>query len=123
MADKGGTARGKGKTQDAPDAPELLLDHPLGRSDTFAPLVTALGGGVLDFPAMLAIADILPVMTAYADRDLVYRFVNKPLAKWLGLQRSEILGKPIREVIGADAFDARLPMYEAALKGQRTFYA
>ena len=37
---------------------------------------------------MLAIADMLPVMVAYFDRDLRYRFVNKPLADWLELPRA-----------------------------------
>src|SRR6478672_5980653 len=89
----------------------------------FEPLVTALGGGNLDFSAILAIADILPVMVAYIDRDLTYRFINKPLADWLGMPRKEILGKTIREVIGEEAFGPRLPLFEAALKGERKFYA
>jgi PAS domain S-box-containing protein len=104
---------------------ELLLDHPVGKvrhPGGFEPLVTALGG-ILDFRAMLAIADILPVMTAYVDRDLVYRFVNRPLAEWLGRPRKDILGHSIREIIGEESFAPRLPMYQAGLKGQRTFYA
>src|SRR5204862_6472864 len=102
VAEGSRTPRGRAKMQ---EPQELLLDRPVGnvRSETFEPLVTALGGGVLDFSAMLAIADILPVMTAYVDRDLVYRFVNKPLAQWLGRPRRELLGKPIRKVIGAEA--------------------
>ena len=32
---------------------------------------------------MLAIADLLPVMIAYFDTRLRYRFINKPLAEWL----------------------------------------
>ena len=108
------------------DPPELLLDQPIGGPRTpkdFEPLVTALGGGVLDFPAMLAIADILPVMTAYVDTDLVYRFVNRPLAEWLGLPRKDILGRAVREIIGEEPFRQREPMYATALKGERTFYA
>jgi PAS domain S-box-containing protein len=89
----------------------------------FEPLVTALGGGTLDFSAMLAIADILPVMVAYIDRDLTYRFVNKPLADWIGRPRKEILGRTIREVIGEEAFAPREPLFQAALKGERKFYA
>jgi PAS domain S-box-containing protein len=85
-------------------------------------LVTAVGGA-LDFSSMLAIADILPVMVAYIDRELVYRFVNRPLADWLGRDRKEILGRHIREVIGAEAFELRQEMYAAALAGERTFYA
>src|SRR4051812_19615747 len=65
----------------------------------FEPLVTQLGGGNLDFSAMLAIADILPVMVAYIDTSLTYRFVNKPLADWLGLPRRDILGRTIRDII------------------------
>ena len=89
----------------------------------FEALVTALGGGVLDFPAMLAIADILPVMTAYIDSTLVYRFVNKPLADWIGRPRKEILGRHIRDIVGEAAFGEREPLLAAALKGERMFYA
>jgi len=85
-------------------------------------LVTALGG-TLDFSNMLAIADILPVMVGYVDRDLVYRFVNKPLADWLGLDRKELLGQSLRAVIGPEAFAQREPLYVAALAGERTSYA
>jgi PAS domain S-box-containing protein len=85
-------------------------------------LVTAVGGA-LDFPAMLAIADILPVMVAYVDRDLNYRFLNKPLAEWLGWRRKDVIGKHLRDVIGATAFAERKPMYEKALSGERVFFA
>ena len=54
MADKGGrTPRGKPA---AAEPQELLLDTPIGSPRTpqdFEPLVTALGGGTLDFGAML----------------------------------------------------------------------
>ena len=115
-------AEGAG-AEDAP--PELLLDTPIGAVRTprdYAPLVTAFGG-VLDFPAMLAIADILPVMTAFVDATLTYRFVNRPLAQWIGRPRKEILGKTVRELVGDEAFAQREPMLRAALAGERTFYA
>jgi PAS domain S-box-containing protein len=109
MADKGGS---QGKKLSGARTPH-----------GFEALVTALGGGVLDFPAMLAIADILPVMTAYVDRDLVYRFVNKPLADWMGVPRKDILGRHMREMIGAAAFAEREPLLATALKGERMFFA
>ncbi|MGZ2411795.1 PAS domain S-box-containing protein [Sphingomonas sp. F9_3S_D5_B_2] len=87
------------------------------------PLITALGGGTLDFAAMLAIADLLPVMIAYVDRDFVYRFVNRPLADWFELPRSEILGSSMRDMLGEDAFSQRLPLLEAACAGERKFFA
>ncbi len=85
-------------------------------------LVTTLGGGTLDFSSMLAIADILPVMVAYIDRDLSYRFLNKPLADWIGLPRKDVLGKHMREIIGEAAFADREPLLEAALAGERMFF-
>jgi PAS domain S-box-containing protein len=95
-----------------------------GRPRTgFEPLVTALGGETFDFSAMLAIADILPVMVGYLDRDLRYRFVNKPLAEWIDLPRSQILGHPIADVVGDDGFAARQPLLEQALAGERSFFA
>ncbi|HVI05945.1 MAG TPA: PAS domain-containing protein, partial [Sphingomicrobium sp.] len=89
----------------------------------FETLVTTLGGGTLDFSAMLAIADILPVMVAYLDTSLIYRFVNKPLADWLGSSRRKILGRPVEEIIGVEAFGQREALYQVALGGERTFYA
>jgi PAS domain S-box-containing protein len=89
----------------------------------FEALVTALGGGVLDFPAMLAIADVLPVMAAYVDREFHYRFVNKPFAQWFERPRKDILGKHMRELIGEEQYAGRLPMLEAALAGERQFFA
>ena len=129
MADKDQPTRKKAprRARAAPPAPpELLLDHPIGAPRTprdFEPLVTALGGGTLDFSAMLAIADILPVMIAYLDRDYVFRFVNKALADWFGRPRRDVLGRTLREVLGEAAFEQRRPMLAAALGGERTFFA
>ena len=119
MAERGGPTR-KVADKDARPAPEVATVLPEG---AYAPLVTALGGGVLDFSAMLAIADLLPVMTAYYDRNLILRFVNKPFAEWFGRPRREILGRHSRDVIGEKAFNERVPMIEQALQGQRTFFA
>src|SRR5215208_2520019 len=72
---------------------------------------------------LLALADLLPVMTAFVDRDQRYRFINKPLAEWLERSRKELIGKTMREVIGARAHDERKPMLEAAMNGERVFFA
>ena len=39
-------------------------------------------------------------------RDLKYRFINKPLADWLGWARKDVLGKHLREVLGDDGVRA-----------------
>ena len=44
-------------------------------------------------PGMLALADLLPIMTAYVDRDEVVRFLNKPLAECLEQPRGALLGR------------------------------
>ena len=74
-------------------------------------------GGGFDFTAMLTIADMLPVMVCMLDRDLRYRFVNKPYADWIERPRSALLGKRLAEIIGEDAAEYRAPMLAAALAG------
>jgi PAS domain S-box-containing protein len=72
---------------------------------------------------MLAIADALPVLIAYLDTAQRYLFVNKALADWFELPRKQILGRPMREVLGEDAYRARQPLLEAALRGERQWFA
>ena len=74
-------------------------------------------------PGLLQLADLLPVMTAYVDSDQVMRFMNKPYADWLGQPRKEIIGKTMRELIGEKNWASRKPMIEAALAGERQFFA
>jgi PAS domain S-box-containing protein len=111
MSRGGGSKPGKpapaGRPIDARDAPgELQLP-----AEMFSPL------------GVLALADVLPVMTAYVDRDLRYRFLNKPLADWFEKPRSEILGKTLREVLGEAAYAMREPLIAAALAGEPQYFA
>src|SRR5258705_3329560 len=87
------------------------------------PLPIELPAAMFTGPGLLALADLLPVMTAYLDRDLRYRFINKPLAEWLEQPRRAMIGKPMREVLGDKAFKERVPMLEAVLRGERVFFA
>ena len=64
-------------------------------------------------PGLLTLADLLPVMTAFVDRDLVYRFMNKPLADWLGKPRREVIGRTMARGAGR----ARLRRAQAADRG------
>ena len=93
MADGGNRRRGRKGT-----APQLLTRP--RTPEGYEPLVTAVGGQ-MDFANMLAIADILPVMVCYVDSGLHYRFINKPLADWLGWARKDVLGRHLKEVLGA----------------------
>jgi PAS domain S-box-containing protein len=87
-----------------------------------SPTVPQPPGGGFDFASMLAVADLLSVMIVYVDRDLRYRFVNKPYSDWFERPRSEILGRTLREVIGEEAARYREPMLAAALLGERQFF-
>ena len=123
MADKGGSRK---RSAGPGSAPELLLDKPVGGPglpDNFEPLVTALGGGTLDFAAMLAIADLLPMPVGYIDTDQVFRFINRAGAEWFERPRKHILGRSYAEVVGPEAYAARRPRLEEALGGERNFFA
>ncbi len=76
-----------------------------------------------DFGALLAIADSLPVMVAYCDTAQVYRFCNRPIADWFERPRDQILGHEVREIMGEAAYAIREPAIEAALAGERQWFA
>ena len=120
---RGGKAKGTKTAGPGPAPAEPEREAVREPRTGFEPLVTALGGGTLDFSAMLAIADIMPVMVGYLDREFRYRFVNKPLAEWIDMPRSRILGMPIGDLVGADGLEMRRPLLEQALTGERTFFA
>jgi PAS domain S-box-containing protein len=80
-------------------------------------------GNAFDFQSILAIADALPVMVAYCDRNQIYRFCNRAIAEWFELPRGDILGKTVREILGEDAYAVRKDALEAALSGERQWFA
>jgi PAS domain S-box-containing protein len=73
-------------------------------------------------PGLLALADLLPVMTAYYDRELRLQFINKAFAEWLERPRKDLIGLPINEIVGSEGFRHRQPMIEGALEGERQFF-
>ena len=118
-----GGRSGKVKGAPAAAAPELLLDTPLAVPGIDLPLPIALPPAMFTALGLLALADLLPVMTAYVDRDLRFRFMNKPLAEWFGRPRREMIGLTMRELLGEQAFADRAPLLAAALRGERQFFA
>jgi PAS domain S-box-containing protein len=72
---------------------------------------------------MLALADLLPVMVAYLDRDLTYRFVNKAYADWFERPRTSIMGKTVHEHLGDHAYAERENLLAGALAGERQWFA
>jgi PAS domain S-box-containing protein len=88
-----------------------------------APVPGMMRDGSVDFAGMLAVADMVPTMIAYIDRHQRFRFVNKPLADWFERPRAEILGRTLRELVGDDGYAERVPLLEAALAGERQYFA
>ncbi|MCW3798028.1 PAS domain-containing protein [Sphingomonas sp. BN140010] len=80
-------------------------------------------GSGFDFGQVLGIADALPMLLVFLDRDQRYRFCNRTFAEFFERPRGEILGRTMREVIGEDGYAARKPMLEAAFRGERQWFA
>ena len=74
-------------------------------------------------PGLLQLADMLPVLTAFVDRDEVFRFVNRPYAEWLGRPRREVVGMSMRNLLGERNYADRKAMIKPALAGERQFFA
>ena len=83
----------------------------------------AAAAAMLDLTQTLAIADALPMAIAFVDTQLRYRLVNKALAEFLGWPREEMLGKTMGEVLDPEVMAARKPMLDAALAGERQWFA
>jgi PAS domain S-box-containing protein len=120
---RGGSGRDK-RSAAAPPLTELLLDQPLGsEGGDPLPMPIELPAAMFTGPGLLTLADLVPVMTAYVDRTLHYRFMNKPLAEWLERPRKDMIGRHMREVIGDEAFAEREQLLAAALAGERKLFA
>ncbi|MGC2857745.1 NahK/ErcS family hybrid sensor histidine kinase/response regulator [Novispirillum sp. DQ9] len=63
------------------------------------------------------VTDAMPALIAYVDAEERYRFTNKAYEDWFGRPRSEINGKPMREVLGPQLYDGRQAFVAQALAG------
>ena len=77
----------------------------------------------IDFAQMLGIADALPMALAFVDTELRYRFVNQALADFVELPRSEMLGRTMGEILDPKVMADRREMLDAALAGERVWFA
>jgi PAS domain S-box-containing protein len=65
------------------------------------------------------ITENTPVMLTQCSRDLTCTFANRAYAEMLRLPPEEIIGRPISEVLGSEAFELILPRIEQVLRGKR----
>jgi PAS domain S-box-containing protein len=76
-------------------------------------------GAVKAADAQLAlITDSLPILIARVDRDLHYTFVNKRYERLFGRDRSELVGSPLKDVLGAGDMAGLRPFIKRVLLGE-----
>lgn len=68
------------------------------------------------------IDEVMPVMLAYIDRDLRYRYHNRAFRKWLGREAARINGHTMREVLGDAVFAEIGSRLGEALSGHAVRY-
>lgn len=64
------------------------------------------------------LVDAMPALISFIDRDFRYRYCNSSYSEWFGLAREQIIGKPMIEVLGANAMRALEPHLHRALGGE-----
>jgi len=122
MAERGTKGGAKARERRAPGAAglaplELTIEDMLRQ-----PLPEHMPSEMFTGPGLIALADLLPIMTAYIDRDQMVRFLNKPMADYLGQPRGTLIDRPVDELMGEEIYAARRPLIEAALGGERQFF-
>jgi len=63
-------------------------------------------------------ADAVPILIGYVDREERYRFVNRAYERWFGVDRSEIEGRTVSEVLGEEAYGRLSQHVTTALAGR-----
>ena len=68
------------------------------------------------------IADNVPGLFSYVDKDGYYRFVNKKYRDWFGISRKDIIGKHYSQVLGDSTRELIKSYIKSVLSGQRVRY-
>ena len=64
----------------------------------------------------------VPALISYVDRDERYRFVNTKFTEWLGSPTSEMVGRKVRDVLGAKIYRVLKPHIKKALSGEEVAF-
>ena len=67
--------------------------------------------------SVLTMADALPIMLAYVDCNMHYRFNNRAYEKYFKRSRNRMYGKHVSDILGDDTFQKLKPAWERALRG------
>jgi diguanylate cyclase (GGDEF)-like protein/PAS domain S-box-containing protein len=66
------------------------------------------------------LADSLPALVGYVDREERFRFANRAYETWFGIR--EVMGRTVREVWGDERYEVIRPNMARALKGERVTF-
>jgi diguanylate cyclase (GGDEF)-like protein/PAS domain S-box-containing protein len=69
-----------------------------------------------------AVMDSVPAMICYADTGLRLAYANQRYADWVGWSREALLGRHVREIVGAETFALMEPHLQQVLAGQEVRY-
>jgi len=68
------------------------------------------------------VADAVPALISFIDADAQYQLVNRAYERWFGSHQSEMLGQPMRKVLGEAAWNAIHPHVIEVLNGRTVNY-
>jgi PAS domain S-box-containing protein len=71
---------------------------------------------------LYAITDALPLLVALVGSDERYQFVNRTYEHWFGQAPEDLLGKSLREVLGANAYASVEPHVRTVLSGKEVAF-
>ncbi|UBF28833.1 AAA family ATPase [Kovacikia minuta CCNUW1] len=64
------------------------------------------------------IADALPALISYVDRNRCYQFINRTYEVWFNRSRDEILGNPVHQLLGEVVYQRIEPYIDQVFAGQ-----
>jgi PAS domain S-box-containing protein len=68
------------------------------------------------------IGNRVPALISYIGADRCYRTCNEEYTRWYGVPRERIIGRPVREFLGEDAWKIVGPRIDAAFAGEAVEY-
>jgi PAS domain S-box-containing protein len=71
---------------------------------------------------MQNLADAVPGLFAFIDRDYVVRFLSAQYDEWYGYSRARHLDQHMSDVVGPEVFLRRKPLYDRVLTGETVHY-
>jgi PAS domain S-box-containing protein len=68
------------------------------------------------------VTETMAAAVTRCSRDMRYLWVNKQYCDWIKLPEEELVGRPIVDVVGAEAFEQLLPYFGRVLAGETVHY-